>query len=307
MFKILQDNLQDFIELMLLPALAVVLPWSLCFRLFRRLARLSCCYPRQTTAMLNGAQSVGLAQDSRAWCSGYRLVQLVDHADLYLSLFRSDRWLTRYLTVQGDAWPKQDAPCLAFTFHWGAGLWIFRYLRRQGIQAACLFRHSDSAMLAGQPLRRAYYRWRVWEVERGGNTPAVFTGHGNISNLLDTLKQGRTVVALPDVPPEGSMKCLPVCLLGRQAWLPSGLLRLAVARKIPVMAYTFGFNRKTGQRILNIKGPLPNHDEQSLINALNQLLIEALENDPTAWHFWAFVQQFLRQPNKAPETTGREA
>jgi hypothetical protein len=306
MFKTLQDNLQDFIELMLLPALAVVLPWPLCFRLFCCLARLPCCYSRQTTAMLNGARSVGLAQDSRAWCSGYRLVQLVDHADLYLSLFRSDRWLTRYLTVQGDVWPQQGAPCLAFTFHWGAGLWIFRHLRRQGIQAACLFRHFDPAMLAGQPIRRVYYRWRVREVERGGDTPAVFTGHGNISGLLDTLKQGRTVVALPDVPPEGSMKCLPVRLFGRQAWFPSGLIRLAVARKIPVMAYTFGFDRRTGQRILNIKGPLPNHDERSLMEALNQLLLEALDKDPTAWHFWAFVQQFLQQPGKVPEAIGRE-
>jgi lauroyl/myristoyl acyltransferase len=105
------------------------------------------------------------------------------------------------------------------------------------------------------------------------------------------------------------MTCLPIRLFGRQAWFPRGLIRLAVGEKLPVMGFTLGLDRKTGRRILTVRGPLPNHDEQALAQALADLFTEALTQDPVAWHFWPFVQDFLHWDKKSekPRSAGGSA
>lgn len=298
----LRGELRDFRELVLIPGLAALLPWSLGFRLLRRLAQCSWLFRSQTELALAGAQTLSTVADPQSWARDFRLLQLVDQADLYLSLTRSDRWLDRHMTVQGGPWPTGETPFLAITFHWGTGLWCFRHLRRHGVEAACLFRYFDAATLPGQRVRMRYYGWRVREVERGGNTPAVFTGRSNIGALIRTLEQGKSVVALLDVPPDPGTPSLDTRLLGRRAWLPRGLVRFAVSRKIPVVAFTIGVDRATGQRLLSIQGPLPNANEQALLDALSGLLEQALGADPAAWHFWGHAHGFF-----SPQETGGSA
>lgn len=305
----LRNEWRDFRELVLLPGLAALLPWALGFRLLRWLARYPGLFRPQTELALAGAQQLSTVDDPESWAREFRLLQLVDQADLYLSLTRSDRWLDHHVTVQGGPWPAGAAPFLAITFHWGTGLWCFRHLRRHGVEAACLFRYFDAATLPGQRVRMRYYRHRVREVERGGNSPAVFTGRSNIGALIRTLRQGKSVVALLDVPPDAATPCLETRLLGRRAWLPRGLVRFAVSRRIPVVAFTIGVDRDTGRRRLSIQGPLPNTSEQALLDALTGMLERALGSDPAAWHFWGHAHAFFspRTPAGGPAPAATRA
>src|SRR5207249_8292228 len=70
------------------------------------------------------------------WAAAYRLIQLIDRADMWLSRFRSDRWIDHHLEVEGDAWP--DRPFVGITFHYGAGLWSIRHLCPNGRRASFL-------------------------------------------------------------------------------------------------------------------------------------------------------------------------
>ncbi len=288
-------NSCDLIELVLLPGIAALLPWRWCFWLFDKIAYWPWLYYQQTENNRLGAQTMGLVVNRKKWDHDYRLIQLVDHADLYLSMFRSDKWMDHYIAITDEQWAKKR-PVLILGFHWGAGLWIFRYLRQQGIQAAPLFGSVDDTSLATQPIRRWYYRMRVKEVERGSGTSALFTGYKNVRRLLETFAQEQSVLALMDVPPDGATPCLPGYLLHKPAGFPKGLIKLAVTRKITVMSYQLAINRQNGQRLLHIHGPLPTHNEYTLVTALNDLLNQALIRDPSAWHFWAFIDQFLNAP-----------
>ena len=141
-----------FVELFLLPGLAAILPWRWSFRLFRGVANGRRLYP-EVEWMVRGARSAGAADDEEGWRSALRLTRLFSFADLYLSMFRSDRWLRRHVDVSGN-WPR--GAFLAVTYHWGAGLWALRHLKAHGKRTAFLSIRFDRATFQHSRLRYWY-------------------------------------------------------------------------------------------------------------------------------------------------------
>ena len=295
--RLAKENIRDFLEFILVPGLAAVLPWPLCFRLFRLLTKWPGLYNQAVEAMLTGAQDMGYVCNKQQWARDYRLQMLVDQADLYLSRFRSDKWLDQHFQARGDVWPvSADRSTMGITFHWGTGLLVFRYLRRQGIEAAGIFQGSNHESFTHRPIRQWYGRWRIREVERSGGCAAIFTGRKTITQLRETLAQNRAVIALLDIPPDGSMPGIPVQIFDQKAQFPRGLIRIATRKQLPVVGFTVALDRNTGMRILRTKGPLPNANEQELMDSLAQLFREAISRDPVAWYFWPFARSFFTHP-----------
>ena len=301
--RIAKENIKDLLEFILVPGLAALLPWPLCFRLFRLLTKWPGLYNQSVEAMLIGARDMGYMKNEQQWARDYRLQMLVDQADLYLSRFRSDGWLDRHFQARGDVWPVQtDRSTMGITFHWGTGLLVFRYLRRQGIQAACVFRDPRKEQFPTRPIYQWYTRWRIREVERSGGCAAIFTGRKTITQLRETLKQNRAIIALLDIPPDGSMPGIPVQIFDQKAQFPRGLVRIATRKQLPVVGFTVALDRNTGMRILRTKGPLPNGKEQILMDSLAELFREAISRDPVAWYFWPFARSFFISSSHSPES-----
>jgi hypothetical protein len=298
----LQREFKDFVELILLPGMAIFLPWPVCFRLYRYLSRCPWLYSKRTAQALAEAQNFILVEQPTRWCAAYRLIQLVDHADLYLSLFRSDRWMKKYLCLRESSWPK-NPPFLAITFHWGTGLWSLSHLRSQGIIATFLSARFDKKTFANRLVAYYYSRLRTWEVER---IAKVIYKKGSVPRLLEALGQGKSVVALIDVPPREVGTCLPIELFQRQAWWPSGLARLAVSERIPVVAFTVSLDYKTGRRHLNITEPLPISDQHQLIESLAGCFSKAISQDSPAWHFWWLAQEFFKYESAKDKEAERQ-
>lgn len=287
----LRREFRDLIELVLIPGIAIFLPWLLCFRLFRLLSSAPFLYARQTALALEQAQKMGFVQDKQKWGTAFRLVQLVDHADLYLSRFRSDRWMDRHLVVSGDSWPDPLTPFLAISFHWGAGLWSLRDLSRHGFRTAFMFRKFSEGS-AGYVVTK-YAHWRLGEVERAGRASPIVTGPNVIERVRQTLQNEVSVAVLLDAPDTNPDNCILVQLLGRNARLPGGIVRFAVEKQIPVFVFTLSLDQNTGRRHLVIKGPFPNQNEQKLMDGLVSVFTEAVRQQPYAWHFWPYLESFL--------------
>ena len=97
-----KQEVRDALEVVILPGMAALLPWGLCFRLFRRIARWDWLYREACQADLHMAEAKNQVPDRQRWLQERRLVQLVDHADHYLHRTRSDAWMRKHLTVTGD-------------------------------------------------------------------------------------------------------------------------------------------------------------------------------------------------------------
>lgn len=285
----MKASLKLFTELFLLPGLAAVLPWRWCFRLFMRVARGRRLYP-EVQWMLRGARSANVVDNEEEWRTALRMTRIFSYADLFLSMFRSDRWLARHVDVAGS-WPP--GAFLAVTYHWGAGMWALRHLKLHGKRTAFLSIRFDRATFHDSRLRYWYGLLRTRETARaGGGAGVIFTG-GSSVRIAAAHRTDICVMALLDVAPKPAQATAQVMLLGRPARLRRGLARLAIEEKIPVVTFCMNLDRESGRLQLRIDKPLTAPTEDGLMRELAANFQSALEQDPCAWHSWSEVEFFL--------------
>ena len=292
----LRVEARDLIELVLVPGLAAVLPWRWCFALFRRLARVRWLYGAACDHALAHAQARGQVAPAEAarWLAARRLVTLVDHADHYLAVTRSDAWMRRHLQVQGH-WPAPGTSGIFCTFHWGAGMWGLRHAHSTGLQGHALVAAMEGSPFAGRRVLHWYVRARTRSVQHAlGRLPLVVSG--SLRPVIAALRRQEQVLAAVDVPPDQVDASVEITLLGLQARMPKGLLRLAVSQQVPVTVYVTGLDLQTGQRFLRIAqlGVWQNVD--ALAQAVFAHLETALQEDSAAWHFWGESPRFFSAP-----------
>jgi len=290
---------RDALELFLIPGIALALPWPLCFRLFRWLASTPWLYRNETEAAVQRAGKFMPIADPDAWASAYRLVRLVDHADLYLSRLRGDRWPRRYLHLQGPDWPT-GGPVLAITFHWGAGLWGLRHLRARKQRVSGLARRFEENDFSDAPLQKLYARLRTAETVKACGAPLIYADGRSILKIRQALASTTSVVALFDVVAPDRRHALEVSFLGRTALFPRGVLFAALTAKAPVVAFRVALDRNNGHRTLIVSRPLVVKSEQELLDKLIAQLEEAIRDDPAAWHHWPGVDAFFKHDAQLP-------
>ena len=282
------------------PALAATLPAPAGFALLERIANADRVrFPAEEEAWVNarGLNGTHLPEDGNRlghemrWRRAWRLVQLIDHADMFLASTRRARWLDVNVTTEG-AWPQAGTPMLAVTCHWGAGLWALRHLARSGHPAHFLARALEDDAHGADAWQRRYGRLRIRATERASGRPVIYTG-GATDRIGAAWARGDSVVALCDVPlPPGRSK-IAVPFRGRTLLMPQGLIREACARGIPVVTFASGPDRATGRRWLGIARARVYSDPMALATALAQHLERLIERDTAAWHMWPYAAELV--------------
>ena len=290
-----RTELRDLLELVLLPGLAAVLPWPLCFRIFRRLARWDGLYRSACHGALAQARARGWAVNEADWLLKRRLITLVDHADFYLGRTRGDAWMVRHLRTEGS-WPAPKASGLLCTFHWGAGMWGLRHARAQGLSAHALVAALSGAHFKGRVVLHWYARARTAEVARALGCPTLDVS-ASLRPALRALRQNEQVLAAIDVPSDQVAASQSVDVLGMQMLVPKALLRLAVEQRIPVTLYLTGIDLDSGQRFVRIMPLGVRDDLASLMQEVFGVLDRAIQAEPAAWHFWGEAPRFFRAPH----------
>ncbi len=294
----LRAEFKALIELVLLPGLALILPWSLCYRLFWQLSRAPFLYRARCRQSLAAAQRAGFVDDPVRWIRRYRLMIMIDHADLYLSRSRGDRWMERHLRREGS-WPDPGNAFVGCTFHWGAGMWGLRDIARAGLRAHALVGRLQKAAFRGQYIIGRYSFARVAEVGRALGTRPLDVSR-DLSQLLRLTRRQDVLVAAVDVPPDEVGGSIPVCFLGRQISVPRGIFRLAAGKRLPVVFYLTGFDFSTGERFLHITDPVVSGDAAVLAEQAFAELESWVTRQPECWHFWFALDRFTRGKAEHP-------
>jgi phosphatidylinositol dimannoside acyltransferase len=292
---------RQFGECVILPVLTMSLPWPLAWRALRALARRRRFFGAETLRACAVANAEGYVHDAPAWSEWHRLTRIVDHVDPALSFARSDRWMRRHLVVDGDTVPV--GPCMFVGFHYGAGFWSLRHLRRLGHRISFLAAPVTERHYPGQPLRLAFMRWRKVCVERAARAPVILVG-GSRERIRAALSAGISVLGLVDVP-EATTTPVSVAFLGRDGSFPDGLLRLAASEKVPLFAYVASLDPVTGARHLRFSRL--SDDPRQALRALVAMLETAIRSDPPAWHLWAQWPRLVRRQAAASADEGSAA
>jgi phosphatidylinositol dimannoside acyltransferase len=275
-------------EFFVLPMLAVAVPWPVAWRAMRWLAHRGRFFGAETARAAAMSSKLGFAQDVVPWTARHRLTRMVDHIDPALSFARSDRWMDRYLAVDGDPVPR--GPCVFIGFHYGTGFWSLRYLRRLGHRVSFISAPVNAGQAPGQPLHLAFMRLRKVCVERAGAAPVIHVG-GSSDKIRAALRQGISVLGLADVL-DATTRTVPVPFLGHQARFPTGMLRLARSENVPLVGYVASLDPHTGSRHLRFTR-LPD-DPSEALHVLAATLESAVRSDSAAWHLWAEWPRFVK-------------
>jgi len=281
------------------PVAAAALPARAHFRLLARVAASdSVAFPEEAQAYALAKEfayarlpetGAGLV-DEATWRRAWRLVQLIDHADLFVALTRGPRWFSNQADVVGS-WPA-TGPFLAMTFHWGAGLGALADLANAGHRTHFLSGRFADADFGNDAWRVRYVKLRKRVTESVTGAPVIYTG-GASAHIDDAFARDTSVVALCDVPPTAGRSAIAAPINGLQLRMPLGLARLACARGIPVVCFIAGVDRATGRRRLAIDEARVFSDPASLAAALAVRLGSALERDAAAWHMWPYASALL--------------
>lgn len=281
----------DALELVLLPGLAAVLPWTLCFRLFRRMAHWGWLYRAAAEADWAQAHARGLAPQRQRWLWERKLVQLVDHADLYLHKMRPDAWLHRHVRVHGD-WREGGRPAFLFTFHWGAGLWGLRHAAQAGLAVHALAAPVPEDAWRGRWVLRHYARARLRAVQQALGQAVIYVPR-DLRQVRRALGDGEQVLALLDVPQDGAGRPVACELLGERIGLSLAMPELAARQQAPAVLYVTGLDVDTGQRWLRINALPAGLDADGLAHVMLQSLDALIRERPAAWHLWAQWPRFV--------------
>jgi len=278
----LARELRCLFEFWLLPLAVALLPYRAGVALARRCARVLPLY--------DAAARAGLAQyaiarpygDSYAWLEEFRFTQLVDHADLFWTWLRSERFLMDRL----DAPPPTGLnPLVVISMHYGQGLWLLPWLRAGGLPARFLSVRFDASAFDSR-LHYLYARLRMRTVERVSGVPPIYTG-GAKGEIALTLEDRGVVYGLIDVPvPAGAAKAGNAQLFGQSVFWPPGLVDCARAADADVMLLTARC-LPDGRRHVDARR-LAAPD----VAGIAAVFGAAIDAAPGAWHVWHFLPAF---------------
>lgn len=267
-------------EFWLLPLAVALLPYRAGIALARWCAGALPLYDQRARAGLAHYRAARPSGDARQFLDEFRFTQLIDHADLFWALTRSDRFLLSHLDV-----PPQTAaaPLMVVSMHFGQGLWLLRWLRAAGTPARFLSVRFDATAFDSR-LRYLYARLRMRVVERLAGVPAIYTG-GARGEIAATLAQRGAVYGLIDVP-TGVAGIANATLFGAPVFWPSGLVDAARAAGADVLLLTARCDMNGRRRVVTER------IAAAEVAGIASRFGARIDAAPGAWHVWHCLPDF---------------
>jgi len=293
----LRLEIHALLELYLIPSLCALMPWWLGFRWLRFCSRFRRLFGAEWQAALVQARQFVQIDDEALWARQFRLCRLVDHADMYISMTRSNRWLKTYVD-DWDQWPDIPEKAVGLTFHWCPGIWATRALRQRGATVGAISAAPNRVAMGGALLGYWYARLRVREAERISGHPMMLP-EGAVRRSVRMLgsdapeQVGFWVCGFLDVPPGPRDPSEPVEIFGRQGQFPTGLIGIARLAKVPVVLITCGLDLRTGRRRLQVWEPRAG-DDPKLLQDMVDVWRSLISEHSWGYFLWLVMPAWMR-------------
>ncbi len=225
-----------------------------------------------------------------------RLTRVVDFADPWLSLLRSDAWFRRHVQVNAAERPAGQG-ALFVIFHYGGGWWMARYFRQLGERISIIMFRGFSGPSMADRFARAYGILRLKWIERVCGSPLIVTNDGGVKQkMCDVWRNGHHVYIASDIPPVLVRGSFGVPFFGRTGYFPLRPFELANEQGVPVYMLVCGWDEHTMQPTLSIAA-LAGSTPQARLAALIAQYESLIRARPGAWHLWGEWPLFF-EPSK---------
>ncbi len=312
-WRAVKREVRDALELFLIPATAVVLPWPVAYRLFRLVVERTPLYGRyMPTCLRNAERFLGpLSTEARDdFVCKQKMLRLLDQADYWLIRFRPAKASAITQVEEGGEW-LDSSGFLALCNHWGAGFLGIHHLREQGHTPLILYREAPLPMREYGLLNALYIRLRRRQYHRlsGGHALPLKPEESRAAGTRRLLKSQNHPLLMADAPGRvasdeaGENFRLK---MGHSRWrypVEAGFTRLITRHGRDFVEFSVAFDYASGQRLLRLRpGRGHGQSRQALLQRFQDSLNQRLAEDPAQWQFW-HVADTLLQPqdeNTAP-------
>jgi len=286
--------------LLIIPAIAVILPWALFFRLARGLSRFNWLYKAQTQTAVDGIKATDQFIPDTVWQRHFRLYKIIDAVDPWLCMFRCNGWMSRHIDVFGE-WPD-DVPFIANSMHFGAGFWALRHIRVNAHPISLIMRPFDEWQDAFSRPMHLYLKAYEKAVLRAQGAPITHTGEGFTGRFRSGITEGYNQLSMIDVPKGKNMNAFDVEFLGRPTYFVNGVVSLARELQRPVVPYVMIIDFKSGRRQLHIGKPIIQKSSlKEAIQELAEFFDPFIRQDSAGWQLWGQYSAFLNSEFKQEE------
>lgn len=280
----IRNAVADALMLFVVPCSIALLPWPLGFAVLKGIARSQRIYRMAADPAWEAARAHAPDCDEREWKYRFRLLRLVDHVDVFLTLLRGKRWRRRYL-VESGAWPTAPGPYLFLTYHWGSGNFIWPRMRELGIAAHFIARRASGRALGMTRVSYWFGSFRALALRWCGSAGPIFIGAsaGEIASVLDA---GHSIVGMLDLPVRPDQRGAEVALLDARARFPVGLSRIGADKVIPIVLFSVGLDLASGVRNLRIETLPAGLSIDATMQGYAAHLDQRLREQHAYWQIW---------------------
>lgn len=277
---------RDACLLVVVPAIAAVLPWSLGWRWLRYWSRKPWgAFADAANVALPIARQWLQIEDEAVFAERMRLLWLMDGCDLYASMLRPRRTRPPRHVEQLGQWPKKSG-FIALGFHYGVGHEVLRNLAAANFDYTFVSGRWRREDYPGLPVRYWYGRLRARDIARIGGRPIAY--RPGIKQTLDqTLREACVIIGLIDLPPRlAPRQRHKVKLLSHKLSLPGGMIELAREAGVPVVPYWVEFDEQMYRRRVCIGEPIATDDIDTALAEVARILDKCIRAAPYAWMLW---------------------
>lgn len=284
MKRILKE-LRDWLEYLIIPSVAVILPWPITVRFFWLIARLPFLYRQQTLHCLAGAKNLNLVpqNDEKKWLLNCKINVMVDLADIFLLMTRSNNFWKKYII--DEVTPLLKERQIVFFPHYGSGMWIYRILANQNIPIRAI----------GNPIKKGLsaielnLRLRVWILMRH-NAKQVLPG--NLISIRNMLKNKVALLVSPDMPKNEYNRAYAIKTDLGKINILSSFFKLSESQSIPAIAAVFSLDPKTGKRYFYAQ-ELSADKAYDKAEAFAKITADAIIAKPYLWRMMALAPEVI--------------
>lgn len=285
MIKAILKEIRDWLEYLIIPAISVILPWTVTVKFFWLVARVPWLYRNTTMHCLIGAKYLNLVEplSETEWIRCCKVGQMIDLADAFLILFRGKKFINKYITENISEQLLQQQ--IIFTPHFGAGMFVYKLLQINGIKVTLIGNDFARNWRAASLISRL----RLYALTKSGTT---VIWNSNMIKVREVLHQKQTIIILPDVPDSYGWDTIRVETGRAELNVAMRYFHLAEKRQIPVMNVISDIDVKNGYR--QFEAVLqPSADARTYAQSFAEQAVLAIVNHTHLWRMLVIAPQVL--------------
>ncbi|MGL4229888.1 MAG: EamA family transporter [Casimicrobium sp.] len=234
--------------------------------------------------------------DLEAASREHRLVRFIDRCDVFLSAFRQQHSLRRW--VCADEAPPPGRAAMILSAHRGNAWWGILLLALRGPRAELVLAPVRQATTIEDKLWQPYLSFRWKEMQRLSGLPIINTTGASKQVCLSLEQQGR-VIALIDVPPVIAKRCEPVRFFGRLAYMPRRMIDLAFEAGAEVWILWGDVDIDKVRQTIRFERVDMSGGADAVFQSYADRLQALIEARPGSWHAWGDVNLYFESPTAA--------